>query len=504
MLISLRHLQVEAGVSYNILSQPNTPLPHVTDCWVLSLRRFCAEHDISIRALHNKIPSISRTGDQLLMDIASTLSLSRQEMIDLNLARTYLQVTSISDIASADGLTIHPWIWRDQRIPDRCIRTKFARQQEPTPYQFGLWGKLLRTVLSPAATANNRLLLHSLGPWIAPSSMVWGAMMHESNLYRRDPFSHSGERNAAVHFPRTLDQTNVSFYENPPDWYTATIPALATPADLTGDQILSATTATAEFDTIPPPAKTFQEWVTQLPPAEQRMLSSVYFAQCDVEYLLLQYMQLDCTLFLGTDGGKRHHSGSYSWILCSPDRAQLCLNAGPVDGWFKCQSSLRSEAADLAAVTLYLDELASWAHLDIECKFHLYVDSTTAISNVTLLREQIPKRRFADNADILSVMRSAQPVISRFTLEHVKSHQDDTVEFDKLPFPAQPNVLCDKMATDQMKRQQEGNEFESAQTCPLPPRTLPVEVQIGTQIISSHYVKRLREEFGIRRHKAFL
>ena len=153
-------------------------------------------------------------------------------------------------------------------------------------------------------------------------------------------------------------------------------------------------------------------------------------------YLLLQYLQLDCTLFIGTDGGKRHHNGSYSWILCSPGRKQLCLNAGPVDGWFKCQSPLRSEAAALAAVTLYLDELANWATFTIECKFKLFlVDSTSAISNVTLLREQIPKRRFADNADILSVMRAVNPVISRYTLEHFKSHQDEKNRLRSASFP---------------------------------------------------------------------
>jgi hypothetical protein len=36
------------------------------------------------------------------------------------------------------------------------------------------------------------------------------------------------------------------------------------------------------------------------------------------------------------------------------------MNAGPVDGWHKCQTSLRSKAAALASVTLYLDELAEF------------------------------------------------------------------------------------------------------------------------------------------------
>lgn len=73
----------------------------------------------------------------------------------------------------------------------------------------------------------------------------------------------------------------------------------------------------------------------------------------------MQYLQLDCTIFIGTDGGKRQHRGSFSWIICSPGRELLILNAGPVDGWHKCQTSLQSEAAALASVTLYLDELVA-------------------------------------------------------------------------------------------------------------------------------------------------
>jgi hypothetical protein len=68
--------------------------------------------------------------------------------------------------------------------------------------------------------------------------------------------------------------------------------------------------------------------------------------------------------------------------ICSPEREQLVLNSGPVDGWHRCQSSLRREAAALASVTLYLDELSAFLDLRIHCKFILYVDSTSAITNV--------------------------------------------------------------------------------------------------------------------------
>ena len=151
------------------------------------------------------------------------------------------------------------------------------------------------------------------------------------------------------------------------------------------------------------------------------------------------------------------------------------LNAGPVDGWHKCQNSLRSEVAALASVTLYLDELSAFHSLDIQCRILLYVDSTSAISNVQKLQALIPKRRFADNADILSTLSAAHPVISRFTLAHVKSHQDDRTEVSKLPFSAQLNVCCDEMATTQLERQAL-HPSERTLPNPLTPRHLPVEI----------------------------
>ena len=103
-----------------------------------------------------------------------------------------------------------------------------------------------------------------------------------------------------------------------------------------------------------------------------------------------------------------------------------------MDGWHRCQSSLRSEEAAVASLTLYVDEFATYHQVDICCKFRLYVDSTSAISNVKLLRDLIPKRRFPNNADLLSTMSSAHYVLQRFHLTHVPSHQDKSTDFADL------------------------------------------------------------------------
>ncbi|KAI2502774.1 hypothetical protein MHU86_11678 [Fragilaria crotonensis] len=178
-------------------------------------------------------------------------------------------------------------------------------------------------------------------------------------------------------------------------------------------------------------------------------------------------------------------------------------NSGPVDGWHRCQSSLRSEAAAIASLTLYVNEFATYHQVDIQCNFRLYVDSTSAISNVKLLRDLIPIRRFPNHADLLSTMSSAHYVLKHFRLTHVPNHQDDSTAFDDLPFPAQLNVLCDTMATDQLK-QQSGNAAQRTLSIPLIPRTLSVAVRYSGQVISSHYIARLRESICLARHRAFL
>ena len=122
------------------------------------------------------------------MEVAITLGLTKQELIALNLARIFPQFTSLSDIAMSDGVSIS---WRGKRIPDRRRKIDFARQEESTPYQFGLWQKLLRSFLSHAATSSNHILQQPLGTWTAPSNMTWGAMVYDGNLYRCDPFSNS-------------------------------------------------------------------------------------------------------------------------------------------------------------------------------------------------------------------------------------------------------------------------------------------------------------------------
>ena len=59
-------------------------------------------------------------------------------------------------------------------------------------------------------------------------------------------------------------------------------------------------------------------------------------------------------------------------MICSLDYEKLVCNAGPVDdGWYKCQSSFRSEIMSLSSALLFLDELATYLTIKVKCHIQL-------------------------------------------------------------------------------------------------------------------------------------
>jgi hypothetical protein len=66
--ISLRHLQIEAGVSFDLLTSPSIPLSYLTTYWVQSVRQFCAIHEVSVRSCRTGCHSLSElAADHLWM-----------------------------------------------------------------------------------------------------------------------------------------------------------------------------------------------------------------------------------------------------------------------------------------------------------------------------------------------------------------------------------------------------------------------------------------------------
>jgi hypothetical protein len=175
-----------------------------------------------------------------------------------------------------------------------------------------------------------------------------------------------------------------------------------------------------------------------------------------------------------------------------------------MDRWRRCQSSLRNEATAPSSVCLYFDELATFHEIEIRCRFKAFFDSTSAISNDVSIRDLIPKRQeHPHNADCMAFIKDASRVISRMRLEHVvKSSRETKTKFNKLPFAAQLNTICDRMATRYLDFHRDGEWPHKASH--FRPGTCQYKYSTGTRLSTSHYVSRLRTEISADIHRDFL
>ena len=153
----------------DILASPSNELTHVTDCWFLGLRKFCAKHRIRIHVKANRVPSSARQHDQFIMDIATSMSFKRQEPVDINLVRIYLQVCNISDIATVVGGSLHLSAWKVEPFSDRGSNLSFSRQETPTSSQRGLWRKVLRHIICPQPSTTKKPMSDSTSRYMACS-----------------------------------------------------------------------------------------------------------------------------------------------------------------------------------------------------------------------------------------------------------------------------------------------------------------------------------------------
>jgi len=142
--ISIAWCQWQSGLSSSLLTNTETPLPHLEARWLSSLRHGLLKTNTRIQLNHTFTIPPERDGDNHLMEWAiSSGSYSDQQIRIINYCRTYLQVTTISELfhpsrneilSDMYNCTRPPWFNPLQFIPI---------QQRPSTHQIRkLWKPL--------------------------------------------------------------------------------------------------------------------------------------------------------------------------------------------------------------------------------------------------------------------------------------------------------------------------------------------------------------------------
>ena len=110
LLMHVQTSQLESDQPISLLTDPTIYIPYLTAPWVMSLRKFMSNLMIEIALTQTLTLSLKSATDEFIMPQAQLKGYSIQQQKDLNLARIFLQVTSLADLMDEqDGRLISQW-----------------------------------------------------------------------------------------------------------------------------------------------------------------------------------------------------------------------------------------------------------------------------------------------------------------------------------------------------------------------------------------------------------
>ena len=125
--IALNWMQLHVGITYPLLQQPHTPLPHLPQNWFS-----CLHNCLAASHLHLELPAMymvkpRHIHDYILIQDAVQACLPLGELEKINRVQLYYQVECLSDLCNIAGkqyygqpVTISPKHWPKLPLPGPC------------------------------------------------------------------------------------------------------------------------------------------------------------------------------------------------------------------------------------------------------------------------------------------------------------------------------------------------------------------------------------------------
>jgi hypothetical protein len=97
--MNLHYSQIEAGIGEPLLEHPSIMLSYLTPTWLMSLRQFLHNHNITISVTGEYTIPLQGPKDQYIMQSQHLQCYSSSQQRDLNLVQLYLQVHTLADMS---------------------------------------------------------------------------------------------------------------------------------------------------------------------------------------------------------------------------------------------------------------------------------------------------------------------------------------------------------------------------------------------------------------------
>eukprot|EP00978_Attheya_sp_CCMP212_P006315 scaffold14292_cov60-Attheya_sp.AAC.2 len=122
-----------------------------TDTWIKNTWEFTCRYDITI---NDTVPNLLLlcNEDSFLMARFAGHGFLGKDLVKLNICRLYLQVSTVSDIASGDGTYMLPFILECRKDTHQRTSYSWPRAEHPSAPTRTLWRQALQAPLGQSST----------------------------------------------------------------------------------------------------------------------------------------------------------------------------------------------------------------------------------------------------------------------------------------------------------------------------------------------------------------
>jgi len=214
MKLGLEHLQLRLGSQDIIYSLPFSRLEHlIPNSWFKTQWKFINHQNLKIKGWTAQIPPL-RENDQHLMIKFVEKGVPKEDLQTLNKCRYYLQVNTLAEVSTGDGLRIKLSILDGHRPIDRISPYKWQTTQKPTVRDWKVWSQYLKSTFS--MNPDSRILRHPMGKWEAHilEASRWFYHKDANRIFQRIPNSTLFKKYEYTLDIRTSPRSRIVWYKS--------------------------------------------------------------------------------------------------------------------------------------------------------------------------------------------------------------------------------------------------------------------------------------------------
>ena len=407
--------------------------------WIKHTWMQLAETRLSIKGEDGLTSPPRRTGDIYLMDAFIAQGYSDNDILALNDCRLYLQATTLSDLCSADGLSITHEAWNGICKVSRQ-EYEWINTHKPGNNTWNLWRTTIKSLFLDPNSLYDRKLIVPLGDWLQPTDLSWTWWIDPALdiIYERTgPSSWST-------WQRQTSQGLIARYHSPLPIHTAGWPTTLTRISVTiarnRNFVYFHNAGNSACHPTANPIVDLETALASFPPTAQWAIRYVHHSD--------QGHHIAAALRQGTaiavsDGSLKFGLGTAAFIVEAPEQRNNIRGVNKVPGPIVDGDSHRCEVSGIYSTILLVEAV---------CTLHGVSQGsiTMACDNDTSLRlfdeEYIPDPTDKNYDIVLATSNAIARSPVRWVGRIVEGHQDKHTPVESLDRFAQLNIAMDTLA----------------------------------------------------------